>query len=460
MQEPRRRAVNPAAARVHAAILRTALRALPALCLVVFPVAAADTLPADTSRCWRWERMKPGDLAVAVKTVPIAYLVVSPLEWHGEAMAFGTDPIIGMAIAEKAWRETGGVLIPTLYIGAETQYNDWTASGLTEYWGLEWNTKEHHPGSLYIRPTTLELVLREMLAFVEQEGFLTCVIVSGHGATEHVRILSDIEDRWRNRPMRVLYGDLPARGNTDAGRPRTPRFEGSGSHADLAEASNLGGVDSTLVDRSLFGVVPRDRTIKLLSENAGKIDFAKGAEGIASRASRLADGARASLGPAITRPVPPEKGFHKRIDCGALRGVQDAKGYVWEGDWAYAARVKRADRGDIAIAGTAVPEIYRTEAYAVDTFTIPVPAGSYQVVLHFAETYEGTTAAGQRLLDVAINGTTVLSDFDVYKAAGGKRNAAVVRSFDTKVTGDAVTVSLSSSTGNATVNAIEVVAAR
>jgi creatinine amidohydrolase/Fe(II)-dependent formamide hydrolase-like protein len=426
------------------------------LCALALPCAlqaAADTTAVDTSHCWRWEQLKPAELEQALKTVPVAYLVVSPLEWHGEAMSFGTDPVIGMAIAEKAWRKTGGVLIPTLYLGAETEYHDWSPKGLADYWGLEWNAKEHLPGSLYIRPTTLELVLREMLAFIEKEGFLTCVLVSGHGATEHVRVLKDIEERWQDRPMRVVYSKLPERK-----RSADMRYEGSGSHADFAEASNLGGVDPTMVDKGRFGVTERDRTIKLLSENAGKIDFDKGARVVASRAEQLAEAVRASLGPGITRPIPADKGFHKRIDCGALRGVQDAKGFVWEGDRIYGGTGSRADRGDITIAGTAVPEIYRTEAYALGAYTIPVPAGPYQVVLHFAETYEGTNAAGQRLLDVTINGRTVLSDFDVYKEAGMKRNTAVVRTFDTNAPDGAVTIAFGSKTGNAIVNAIEIVA--
>jgi hypothetical protein len=208
----------------------------------------------------------------------------------------------------------------------------------------------------------------------------------------------------------------------------------------------------------VFGVAARDRTIPLLSENAGKIDYQKGARANAFRAEGLAQAALASLGPALTRPVPPEKGFHKRIDCGTLRGAQDSKGYVWEGDRAYGGTGERADRGDIAIAGTAVPEIYRTEAYALGTYTIPVPAGPYTVTLHFAETYEGTTKAGQRLLSVALNGKEVLADLDVFKEAGNKRYAAVVKTFDVATADSAITIAFTSTTNNAIVNAIEIVA--
>src|SRR5579875_473528 len=48
---------------------------------------------------------------------------------------------------------------------------------------------------------------------------------------------------------------------------------------------------------------------------------------------------------------------------------------------------------------------------------------SYTVRLHFAEL--SFTAAGQRVFNVAINGTTVLSNFDVYATAGGEFKAVV-----------------------------------
>jgi hypothetical protein len=53
-------------------------------------------------------------------------------------------------------------------------------------------------------------------------------------------------------------------------------------------------------------------------------------------------------------------------------------------------------------------------------------AGSqYTVLLHFAEFY--FTAAGGRVFNVAINGTSVLSNFDIYALAGA--NKALVEQF-------------------------------
>lgn len=238
----------------------------------------------ENPNCWRWEKLKPADLENAVKTLPVAYLVISPLEWHGEAMSFGTDPVIGTEIAEMAWKKTGGVIIPTLYLGSETEYKDWTSDGLTSFWGLEWTTKKKNTGSLYVSNYVVDLVLRDMLSFIEREGFKACVLVSGHGATEYSRILKEFEKRYADRPMKVFYSNLIMKT-----RPEGIDFPDSGGHADFAEASNLGAVDSTQVDKSIFGKSQRDQKIGLFDKNVGHIDYKKGRANINFRADRIAE---------------------------------------------------------------------------------------------------------------------------------------------------------------------------
>src|SRR5208337_4576881 len=65
----------------------------------------------------------------------------------------------------------------------------------------------------------------------------------------------------------------------------------------------------------------------------------------------------------------------------------------------------------------------------VSTYTIPgLTAGAqYTVPLHFAETY--FTAAGSRRFNVAINGTTVLTNLDIAGTVG--KNAALLETFNT-----------------------------
>ena len=98
--------------------------------------------------------------------------------------------------------------------------------------------------------------------------------------------------------------------------------------------------------------------------------------------------------------------------------------------------------------------IFNTERYGVITYTIPNRSGGQTVTLYFAETY--LSGPGQRLFDVTINGTKVLSGFDIYASAGGA-NRAIARSFATTADSSGrVVIQFISGTENPKVNGITV----
>ena len=80
-------------------------------------------------------------------------------------------------------------------------------------------------------------------------------------------------------------------------------------------------------------------------------------------------------------------------------------------------------------ANAAPMAVYQHGRAGVSTYTIPgLTAGStYTVLLHFAETY--FSAAGDREFNVAINGTTVLTNLDIYGTVG--KDAALLETFNT-----------------------------
>ena len=82
--------------------------------------------------------------------------------------------------------------------------------------------------------------------------------------------------------------------------------------------------------------------------------------------------------------------------------------------------------------------------------------GRYTVELQFADTYNN--APGQRIFDVAIEGTTVLDDFDIIASVGV--DVATVRRFDVDVSdGMLDLVFTNGSAGSARVDAIRVIRA-
>ncbi len=108
------------------------------------------------------------------------------------------------------------------------------------------------------------------------------------------------------------------------------------------------------------------------------------------------------------------------------------------------------------ITNPAPQSVYQHNRYGNFTYTIPgLTAGaSYGVRLDFAETY--WTAAGSRTFNVLINGTQVLTNFDIFATAGGEY-IAVAESFTaTASSAGAVTIQFVSVKDNAQVNGIEI----
>ncbi|HYD40642.1 MAG TPA: malectin domain-containing carbohydrate-binding protein [Anaeromyxobacter sp.] len=87
---------------------------------------------------------------------------------------------------------------------------------------------------------------------------------------------------------------------------------------------------------------------------------------------------------------------------------------------------------DTSLVPSPVPPaaVFQTERYGEFTYTIGsrTPGSAQTVTLYFAESY--WTAAGQRTFNVAINGATVLTAFDIFAAAGGA-NRGIARTFET-----------------------------
>lgn len=106
----------------------------------------------------------------------------------------------------------------------------------------------------------------------------------------------------------------------------------------------------------------------------------------------------------------------------------DTSGNPWHADqpyspngWGYIGgnTVNRWDEDPaLNIAGTIDDPLYVAERYAVSGYQVDLPNGTYDVILHFAETFRGITGAGQRVFDVAIEGQTMLDDFDPFAEVG------------------------------------------
>jgi hypothetical protein len=100
--------------------------------------------------------------------------------------------------------------------------------------------------------------------------------------------------------------------------------------------------------------------------------------------------------------------------------------------------------------------LFNNERYGALSYTIPgfTSGGTYAVTLYFVETY--LTSSGGRLFNVSINGTAVLTNFDIYATAGAQ-NKAVAEAFTTTANGSGqVVIQLTAVTENPKINGISI----
>ncbi len=99
--------------------------------------------------------------------------------------------------------------------------------------------------------------------------------------------------------------------------------------------------------------------------------------------------------------------------------------------------------------------VYQTERFGNFTYTFTglLAGANYKVRLHSAETY--WTAIGQRRFNVTINGTQVLTNFDIIAAAGAP-NKAVINEFNAIASSGQIVIQYTTVTDNARASGIEV----
>ncbi len=142
-----------------------------------------------------------------------------------------------------------------------------------------------------------------------------------------------------------------------------------------------------------------------------------------------------------------------RIKAGKSEPVKDAEGNVWLPEQGFEGG-QTIERPDIQVANTKIPEIYRSEHYSMDSFTWPVPNGKYVVKLHFAETFEGITGAGERVFSFNIQGRD-FKEFDPWVKAGGFLKA-YVETVPVEVTNGSIKVTFTPKVENPQICAIEI----
>jgi creatinine amidohydrolase len=118
----------------------------------------------------RYAELHPAELEAIVAAVPVAYVPWGALEWHGPHLPFGLDGFTAEAVAERAARRSGGVLLPTTW---------WPITALP------------HRFSLSIHSQVIQALWDGIFAELARVGFRVVVLLSGHYAHGHELVLMD-----------------------------------------------------------------------------------------------------------------------------------------------------------------------------------------------------------------------------------------------------------------------------
>jgi hypothetical protein len=161
-------------------------------------------------------------------------------------------------------------------------------------------------------------------------------------------------------------------------------------------------------------------------------------------------------------PVGLPVGEEVRILAGATHKYVDHAGKLWSPDVDFS--------GGTAVSSpvqhiwrTQDPIIYRSSRQGDFAYNIPLKSGTYELHLHFAETFYGPEnlgagGEGSRIMSIVANGQPLLRDFDVLADSGGDRTAEVKVFPDISPAADGqMHLSFSSATGgSAMLSAIEI----
>jgi len=225
----------------------------------------------------RVERMRPQQLVAERERAPLVYLPVGPLEWHGPHLPYGVDAMNAREAALRVARETGGVVLPTLYLGTERERTPEMLRSMG-FEGGEYIVGMDFPAnslpSYYFPEEVLAVMVRSYLDLLIEHGYKLVVLMNGHGAENQIGTLQRLAVEYTHeKPIRVLLL-MPIPGFTRADWSYAHATEGETSVMQavapetvdleaLPDSGPLRNVDFAVVDDKTFRLQPtEDHTVR------------------------------------------------------------------------------------------------------------------------------------------------------------------------------------------------------
>ncbi|TFG23656.1 MAG: creatininase family protein, partial [Promethearchaeota archaeon] len=196
--------------------------------------------------------LTPEEFKERLSKVPIAYLPLGTLEWHGRHMPLGADGLISSGFFMELAKKVGGIVLPMLFIGPDKSRD---VDG-KEYYGMDIHSyPEHHPqkllGSAYwVNKRLFREVLEEILKQLKRAGF-KIVVAHGHGPST-MAFYSGIK-KWKGELGLDLFTCW-----------RDKESDGLGIQTDHAAANETSLMMALRPDLVKIENLPKDKDVKPL----------------------------------------------------------------------------------------------------------------------------------------------------------------------------------------------------
>lgn len=139
-----------------------------------------------------YERLRPDQIESIRQEAPIAYLPWGALEWHSYHNPIGLDGIKAHGLCNALAQETGGVILPPVYVGTDT---------IKPFKGFK-HTIEH-------RSDTVKTLCAEFLEQLADEGFQVIILVTGHYGGGHLKAIREAAEAFSATHSAVRLWALP-----------------------------------------------------------------------------------------------------------------------------------------------------------------------------------------------------------------------------------------------------------
>ena len=149
-----------------------------------------------------YEELLPEEFVQRMQEMPVAYLPLGTLEWHGPHMPLGADGIQSKELFVRVAEKVGGVVLPILFMGPDRVFHDHEKS----FYGMDINTEgalhtyyvQQLKGSAYwLEKELFQDYLRSIFAQLSRAG-VRIVVGHGHGPSIHAfqELTKEAEEKY------------------------------------------------------------------------------------------------------------------------------------------------------------------------------------------------------------------------------------------------------------------------